>query len=173
MPYLVRQALKTDADAIARVEVASWRGAYAGLMPDAFLAALCENEKAQIWRDDIGKHEALRRKRVLIATQQQDVVGFCRFGAPSEREPLGLVYLLYVMPAHWGRGCGSVLMRAATEELGGMGMTEVTLWVLRDNVRARRFYEAAGWSPDGAVSFDDYGGVRLESCSYRKRLMPD
>ena len=31
------------------------------------------------------------------------------------------------------------------------GFSSITLWVLRDNRRARRFYERAGFAPDGAT----------------------
>ena len=40
-----------------------------------------------------------------------------------------------------------VLARSA-----GAGYSSVTLWVLRDNRRARRFYERAGFAPDGATN---------------------
>ena len=36
----IRRATVDDADAIATVHIASWRGAYAGIVPDAFLASL-------------------------------------------------------------------------------------------------------------------------------------
>jgi RimJ/RimL family protein N-acetyltransferase len=40
------------------------------------------------------------------------------------------------------------------------GYLSVRLWVLRDNSRARRFYERAGFAPDGAShTLDGLGGV--------------
>ena len=32
------------------------------------------------------------------------------------------------------------------------GYSSIALWVLRDNRRARRFYERAGFAPDGATN---------------------
>jgi RimJ/RimL family protein N-acetyltransferase len=32
------------------------------------------------------------------------------------------------------------------------GYLSITLWVLRDNRRARQFYERAGFAPDGATN---------------------
>jgi ribosomal protein S18 acetylase RimI-like enzyme len=40
-----------------------------------------------------------------------------------------------------------VLARSA-----GAGYSAITLWVLRDNERARRFYDRAGFTPDGATN---------------------
>lgn len=48
---------------------------------------------------------------------------------------------LGVRPELWGRG----LARAALERASGVRR----LWVLRDNLRARGFYEHLGWRPTG------------------------
>jgi len=48
---------------------------------------------------------------------------------------------LGVRPELWGRG----LARAAVERATGVRR----LWVLRENTRARAFYEHLGWSPTG------------------------
>ena len=48
---------------------------------------------------------------------------------------------LGVRPEKWG--CG--LARAAVERAGGVRR----LWVLRENTRARGFYEHLGWAPTG------------------------
>jgi len=42
------------------------------------------------------------------------------------------------------------------------------LWVLRENRRARRFYELAGWSADGAAKDAELlGGLTLPEVRYR------
>jgi GNAT superfamily N-acetyltransferase len=48
---------------------------------------------------------------------------------------------LGVRPELWGRG----LARAAVERAAGVHR----LWVLRENTRARGFYEHLGWAPTG------------------------
>jgi hypothetical protein len=59
-------------------------------------------------------------------------------------------------------------MQAGMQELRALGMRGATLWVLRDNLRARRFYEHLGWAPDGRTASEDYGGRRLEALCYRR-----
>jgi hypothetical protein len=47
---LVRPAVLQDAPAIAAVHVATWRDAYAGLLPDDFLDGLDVDQRAERWR---------------------------------------------------------------------------------------------------------------------------
>ncbi|MCC2279877.1 hypothetical protein LKL35_31280 [Streptomyces sp. ET3-23] len=41
---------------------------------------------------------------------------------------------------------------------------------LQENVKARRFYERAGYASDGAVQSDDYDGVPVAEVRYRRAL---
>jgi GNAT superfamily N-acetyltransferase len=166
----LRRATPADAAALAAVEVASWRAAYRGLMPDAFLNALSETEKTAHWRENLLKHGQLGRKRVVVALADERIIGFVRIGAEQDTSEAGLLYLLYALPEHWGHGVGRRLMSAALDELRDLGLRQALLWVLRDNQRARRFYEMQGWLEDGQVSADDYGGVELEARRYRRTL---
>jgi GNAT superfamily N-acetyltransferase len=56
---------------------------------------------------------------------------------------------MYVEPTSWGTGVGRELMTVTLAELADQGWTELRLWVLELNVRARRFYERAGLVADG------------------------
>jgi ribosomal protein S18 acetylase RimI-like enzyme len=167
---LVRRATAEDAATLAAVEVTSWWAAYRGLMPDAFLDRLSLEEKTESWRRNLLKHEASGRKRVLVAVRDGEVIGFVRVGSVWDEGEVGLVYLLYVLPAYWGCGVGATLMSAAMSELQDLGMQEAILWVLRANERARRFYEGLGWRQDGGTSSEDYGGVVLEALRYRRAV---
>ncbi|MGW9030074.1 hypothetical protein ACWGQ5_39485 [Streptomyces sp. NPDC055722] len=50
--------------------------------------------------------------------------------------------------------------------LGQADYAQAALWVLEDNERARRFYEAGGWGPDGAAVVDTTGGAALNKLRY-------
>jgi GNAT superfamily N-acetyltransferase len=170
LEIVVRRATPEDAASLAAVEVLSWQAAYRGLMPDAFLDGLSQAQLTAVWHHNLLKHGPYGRKRVLVAAKDASVIGFVRVGPLSDHGEVGLVYLLYVLPAHWGRGVGKLLMRAALDELHDLGMREAILWVLRDNRRARAFYESLGWCQDGRAASDTYGGVELEALCYRRAL---
>ena len=170
MKIIVRLATSEDAASLAALEVTVWRVAYRGLMPDAFLDALSQAEKTIEWRQNLLKHGLFGRKRVLVAVENADIIGFVRVGAVDDEGERGLVYLLYILPAYWGQGVGKMLMHAAIDELRDLGMDEALLWVLRANQRARAFYASLGWRPDGRTTTADYGGIELEALCYRRTL---
>lgn len=172
MKIRVRHALPDDAFDIAALDVATWRIAYRGLMPDGYLEALSVEEKTESWRANLEKHQALALKRALVAESDGRIVGYARVGPVEDQgKKVGLLYLLYVSPEHWNKGVGKMLLDDAMEDLVDLGQHEAILWVLRDNTRGRRFYEARGWSADGRSSSEDYGGVTLEAVCYRRRLI--
>jgi ribosomal protein S18 acetylase RimI-like enzyme len=171
MEIRLRRAVPDDAPRLATVEVTTWRAAYRDLMPDAFLEGLSEVEKAEEWRRSLLKHGPLGPKRVVVAEAEDVLVGFVRAGVVEEEVgEVGLVYLFYVLPEHSGRGVGRSLMAAAMDDLRDLGAHEVILWVLRENRRARGFYERLGWRPDGRAATHDYGGVALEALRYHRAV---
>jgi GNAT superfamily N-acetyltransferase len=84
------------------------------------------------------------------------LVGFAAFGIAADPatspEGSGEVHAIYVDESVAGTGVGRELFAAATDGLRELGYPSAFLWVLATNERARRFYEKAGWSWDGAES---------------------
>ncbi|MFG3041689.1 GNAT family N-acetyltransferase [Streptomyces sp. NPDC048330] len=167
-----REALPEDAAAIAAVHVASWRAAYRDLLPPAFLDSLDPAERAAVWRARLTSAD---RPAVLVSTGADGrPVAFSCFRAwPGEGlgpGPTAELAALYALPEVWGTGVGRALLSASEAALGSDGFREAALWVLAGNARGRRFYEAAGWRPDGEVASEETGGVLLDELRYRKRL---
>ncbi|MCZ0982010.1 GNAT family N-acetyltransferase [Streptomyces diastatochromogenes] len=67
-----------------------------------------------------------------------------------------------------GTGVGRALMAASVEALVAAGFRAAALWVFAGNARGRRFYEAAGWRPDGTAVREETGGRVLEELRYRR-----
>ncbi len=107
---------------------------------------------------------------VLVAETEAGIVGLASFGPSQDIPVTAEVGTLYAMPQVWGTGIGKQLMLAALAALGQADYTQATLWVLEDNARARRFYEAAGWGADGTAVEDSTGGASLSKLRYRRPL---
>jgi ribosomal protein S18 acetylase RimI-like enzyme len=80
--------------------------------------------------------------------------------AEGQAGVVGELYAIYVSPASWSTGAGRALMEAVLTSLKADGYPRVVLWVLAENARARKFYERAGFTPDGATNIlAGLGGV--------------
>jgi len=144
-----RDASAGDAAALAAIHVQAWRSAYAGLMPDAFLSELSEEQSRTRWEENF----AQGTPRVLVAEQNGSVAGFCLYGASRDEDATpsdGEIMALNIHPDAWRRGLGSELLASSLERLAQLGFSRVSLWVLRENSRARAFYESAGFRSEGS-----------------------
>jgi GNAT superfamily N-acetyltransferase len=149
----IRSARPEDARPVAEVHVDSWRHTYRGVLPDEYLDRLSVDDRESMWLGAFADPDP--KSGALVAEADGHLVGFASFG-PSRDEDApdgtGEVPAIYVEPAALGTGVGRELFAAVTETLRDAGFTRATLWVLEANASARRFYEKAGWSWDGAVS---------------------
>jgi ribosomal protein S18 acetylase RimI-like enzyme len=152
----VRPATADDAPAVAGVQIRSYQRAYAHILPACYLAALDLKARTANWHRSIT--ERGRPGRIFVTGAGNDVTAFIslglyRPGDGADPDPaIGEVSALYADPAHWSTGAGRALMDAAVAHLTAAGCTEIRLWVFDDNPRARRFYERAGFRPDGERS---------------------
>lgn len=142
MDHSIREAQITDAPAIARVHVDTWRSTYRGIVPDEVLDGLSYESRADMWRGAASEEED---RFVLVAEAESEVVGFAAAG-PSRAEDLqfeGELYAIYVLEGHQGQGIGRGLMRAAGERLLAAAMASMLVWVLEENPY-RQFYTELG-----------------------------
>jgi len=169
--HCIRDARAEDAPAIADAWIKSWQIAYAGQLPDDLLAAQESRRSERVEQTEQAIRNASGRRCVLVAEDDGRVAGFVSVG-PSRDEgaTAGEVYAIYLQPTAWGRGFGRDLLSAASGFLRDAGFGDATLWVLGSNLRARRFYEAAGWQTDGATRTEVMRGTTVDEVRYRKTL---
>ncbi|WP_326569185.1 GNAT family N-acetyltransferase [Amycolatopsis rhabdoformis] len=166
----VRPAVVADAPGIAHVHVASWQAAYAGLIPDDFLAGLSTSAREGFWTQTLATPQA--RHSVLVAeTPDGTIAGFAA-SSPSRDDDAtpdtGELASIYLLPEFWSRGYGRTLHAHALTALA-TDFPTATLWVLAGNTRARGFYERTGWTLDGRTKVESVanGTVTLEEVRYR------
>jgi ribosomal protein S18 acetylase RimI-like enzyme len=166
----IRAARVEDAAVTAAIRVRGWQAAYRRQLPDELLDTLSMDRDTIRFADHIGHLPADRR--VWVAELEGDVVGFASTG-PS-RDPdtdgTGEVYAIYVRPDRYSRGIGTMLLDHAVADLASRGYREAVLWTLETNTSAQRFYERAGWRPDGAEKADRMDEFELREVRYRLSL---
>jgi phosphoribosylanthranilate isomerase len=137
----LRRALPADAEALGLVHVAAWREAYVGLVPDEVLTALDPRARAAMWQGALSRGAA-----VHLAEQGGAIVGFGSSGPQPDASLAcsGEIHALYVLRIAQRQGVGRMLMAAMARELSAQGHGSALLWVMENNLPARRFYEALG-----------------------------
>ena len=170
MSIKIRRAGLDDATSIAKVHVAAWKAAYEGLFDGAAMARRSVQIRADQWHRGLAWPEE-RGFLVWVAENEGQIVGFISAGpsedsqAPSD---VGEIFTLYLEPTCIGQGFGRALMLESLDELKRRGFKEVILWVLADNSRARRFYEAAGLTWDGTERIKEKNGWKHRDVRYRR-----
>ncbi|MEU8438465.1 GNAT family N-acetyltransferase [Streptomyces sp. NPDC029216] len=172
MTVHVREMAEADIEAVSAIRVRGWQAAYAGIVPRTYLDAMTVDADAARRREWFSRPG--RESQDLVALGERGPVGWICFGpvrgGTDGPGRAGEVYALYVAPDLTGRGIGRGLLDEAHARMGGRGFEASALWVLRDNGRARRFYERAGYHVDGAAQEDVYDGVTLTEVRYTRAL---
>jgi GNAT superfamily N-acetyltransferase len=194
---VIRSASTADAAQIAVVMRDSWFAAYDGIIAPAIIdratapdggARVRQSFRMRPWQRMIAavarQPGPTQRGRPQADPAAPDIIGYASFG--PERDVLDMpwpypltsagsggkvaeLYALYVHPAWWSTGTGRALMDQVLAKVRAAGYGCITLWVLEANARARRFYQRAGFIPDGARHvLDDLGGVT--EIRYRRAL---
>jgi GNAT superfamily N-acetyltransferase len=177
----VREMTAEDIDAVAELRVRAWQSAYEDLLPRPFLDAMSVEEDAARRREMFAKADATV---VNLVTESADgtATGWAALGpnrpggahTSAEHRPTECaeLYAIYVLPGLVGTGLGRALMDSCLERAAQRGFVRVLLWVIEGNTRARRFYERAGFAPDGREdTYEmDGQGTHIPIVRYQRRL---
>jgi ribosomal protein S18 acetylase RimI-like enzyme len=156
----LRRATAGDAQAIGAVFDASVRVGW------SFLGELVRQPlfSADDWDRLVVDHAP--PNVLLVATDEADrVVGYTAVH-PGDGE----MFLLFVDPAHAGRGIGRTLLSAAHDALRAAGCNEAFLFTHEQNERALAVYASAGYLPDGTSRESNFHGTPTRELRLVKQL---
>lgn len=152
-----------------RINRLAWRAAYRGIVEDSVIDRLDPADaatRAGEWFESLPGPSGV----ALCAAVDGRVRGYALFAwAETKPEiPAGDVELteLYVHPDRWGEGIGTALLDAGIERLPP-SVEGVTLVVLADNDRGRRFYESRDFSRVGTGTYE-IDGRDYRTAVYRR-----
>jgi ribosomal protein S18 acetylase RimI-like enzyme len=169
---VVREMTLADCDRVSEIRVHGWQTAYRGLVPQPYLDTLSVTEDAERRRASFSPHA---RDGVvnLVAERDGEVVGWAAHGPYRDggnRTAGSELYAIYVDAAHLCSGIGRALLEASVRQCAPVH-AYMFLWVLKENTRARRFYELAGFQADGVEEPFDVDGVAVPEVRYVKELI--
>ena len=145
----IRVATLDDAHALASMHVASWHETYAGILPDKMLSSLSIDARAAMWANIMREPPTVGSAVIYLAEHEGTIIGFGSCGAQRTESIKnkgydGEIGAIYVLREFQKRKIGTRLLRAMSSDLIRRGFNAAALWVLRDNLIARRFYEHFG-----------------------------
>jgi GNAT superfamily N-acetyltransferase len=173
----VRPAFPEDAAEIARIQVVTWRTAYRSVLPATTLDEWDAGAATESWRSAITAPPTPGHG-LVVALERNALVGFAAFGpaelTPGEvadpAGPTAEVGTLLVEP-RWGRrGHGSRLLAAVSDLARAGGAARLQVWLLEADGVSARFYESAGWGPDGWARTLDTGAEPLREIRWHALL---
>ncbi|MET8131494.1 GNAT family N-acetyltransferase [Streptomyces sp. NPDC005251] len=167
----VREMTLDDCPRVAEIRVRGWQSAYKGLIPQSYLDGLSVAEDAARRRRNFEQRDGSIVN--LVAERDSSVVGWACHGPHRDSEVRAgdvELYAIYVHPDHLGQGVGRALLRESADRCAAAGHERMLLWVLKENTTARRFYERAGFCPDGAEEPFEAAGVEVPEVRYARVL---
>jgi len=144
---MIRSATPVDARAVATIHVEAWRAAYRGIVPDEYLDSLSIDGRESAWRQNLLAADTL----TWVAQESDSIVGWISAGPSRDADAgtlAGEIWAVYVAPGCWGKGVGRSLCVQSEQHLRTEGFIVITIWVLRDNERAVKFYQSYGFVLD-------------------------
>lgn len=172
---IIRDGREGDVDKIAQVHVQGWRESYKDFLSPEALAGLSVEERAAMWRRVFAETDP-KAKLLVAETEAGEIVGFARGGPIRNKGAEALateaeIFAIYLFDKVKRQGIGRKLMAGVFHHLSHQGFRSVGLWVLKENLPARRFYEALGGQAGPEQSFD-VRGQRLVEIAYRFEPIP-
>lgn len=172
----VREARRDDVAEIARVHATTWQYCYQSIVPAPVLESLTVAAASDAWHEAVVRPPS-RRHHVLVAFEQQWLVGFLAVGPADDLEvsdpaqdTTAAIGPIIVEP-RWGRrGHASRLMAAAVDHARTDRLTRAISWVPEGDTATRKFLLGAGWEPDGLARTLETGAGELTEIRFHVSL---
>ena len=153
-----------DFAAIGSIYAESWKFAYRGIVPQAYLDQLTNRR----WMNALNEN----RYDAFILLDNGQYIGTSSICPARDKDMAGWgeIISLYLLPEYFGKGYAALLLDYVVSALQKEGFQRIYLWALEENARARRFYEKQGFRWNGDTMEAVIGGKSLTEVRYIKKL---
>lgn len=155
--FFIRKANQNDVSDIAHIHFTSWHATYSDLLPQAYRDK--ENnlsQKVAMW----GKIIPSSGVNTWIAYDaENNNVGFISYFTKGHECE---ITTLYILPQYQNLGLGTKLMNSAIDDIFQHNRCfSLSLWVLKTNLSAVKFYEKFDFRPDGKHHEELYEDTKI------------
>lgn len=171
MDYLIRKADLSDAQSLAKIQSESWSAAYKDIAP---VEELAKFSKIECWLERFQSMLVNPIGEYYIAFHGEAPCGAMVYSQTrdSDLPEYAEIVSMYATPPYWNKGLGRAMMEKALYEIQLNEYKCILLWVLKENNRARKFYEKFGFVADGAEK-ESHLSNRAKLVRYRLKIRSD
>ncbi len=157
MANLIRYATLEDATILGTIHSESSLLAFKDIIPEDYLTNVFSTER----RTNCFVRELSELSpKTAIAFINNEPAGLLSFGKSRVNindHSLVEIWRVYILPKFWGSAISKELIQWGINEIHNTGMKKIELWVLEENMRARKFYEKMGFKNDNVYEIIDSG----------------
>lgn len=147
---------ENDSKVASHIYAMSWKIGYRGIFSDELLL----NIPLDFWVNTFNSNYATKRFEIAILRTDNEDIGAGGYGFSRDycNENYGEITSIYFLEKAWGKGYSRLLMEFMIDKLKFMGCEKVHIWVLKENIRAQRFYEKCGFRNSGKEKLVTFKG---------------
>ncbi len=154
----IRRADKQDIPRIAEIIIFGKRVAYRSIFQDDYVS-FNEMQVVPLYEAYKNDPDALAGMYLYDDGIVKGVINSCR----NDEKTIEITDF-YVEPFFVGQGIGTLLIKHTIRQASLKGIQKIILWVIKDNVKARKFYEANGFVDSGETRMIE--GTMKTDCRY-------
>jgi ribosomal protein S18 acetylase RimI-like enzyme len=160
--FVIRPAILEDAQAIAAVKYHGWQHTYRGIIHDAFLDAIKQEELEKEWQKILKPGVSRAATDVLVIGEE--IAGYITYGKNpnAQFEAEAEVLAFYLLKKYHHKGLGRRLFEYAVEQLKLAGAKSIYLQVITKNPAIdfyRKFKPTAEYPVINHIGGIDYNEI--------------
>lgn len=147
MGYTIERGKLGDEAIFAYIQTESWKVAFKDILTEDILQSCTQIDKAtamyrRLLKDDVGNSYLLK------VDGKPHCIAWWDKSREKDMPDYAELICIHSLQNQWRKGYGSKMMHAVLQDIKKAGYSKVMLWVFKENIRTRKFYEAWGFTTD-------------------------
>jgi len=154
---LIRYADLEDSDVLGEIHSESLQVAFKDIIPDYVLKDdFSVKRRTERFIMELSENSP-KTAMVFEGNEPAGLISFgkCRYG--NNDKSWIEIWRVYLTPEFWGTGMAKELMEWGINEILKENFSNIELWVLEENISAKKFYEKIGFKHDNTVQIINMG----------------
>ena len=148
MGYTIRRVRAGDEATLAFIQTESWNAGFRDILPGDVLRSCTRMEKSTAMYRRL-LESGVGNGYLLKVDGQPHCIAWWDAARGTDMPGYAELICIHSMPNRWRKGYGSKMMQQVLQDMRSAGYKKAMLWVFEANTRARQFYEAQGFRPNG------------------------